>query len=390
MPSTFFRPLPSQNLRTFDDNQLRLATPTLVDIDSDGDLDVVSGDRNGNFLFFENTGTSSQANFANPQTNPFGLSDIGSFSTPAFADIDGDGDLDAFSGNLNGAIAFFENTGTASQASFASVQFNPFGLLETVGIAGGTSPTFADIDNDGDLDAFSGNESGTIAFFENTGTATQASFASAQINPFGLSDVGSFSEPVLTDIDDDGDLDLFVGSQSGTINLFENTGTANQASFASAQTAPLGLGNEGGLSSLAFGNLDGDSEVDVLLGTANGSLLFFERNATPVTVNGPITGTDAAEVFIVGNEDLNNFVALIDFQDGRDRIDLSQTDLTSFDDFIDNQSFASGGVSFGSGNSTTADQTGNFVGTAQGGVIVYGDNLTGNQTFLDASDFIFA
>ena len=123
---------------------------------------------------------------------------------------------------------------------------------------------------------------------------------------------------------------------------------------------------------------------------ANGPGIGLVDVSDTISVNGVVTGTSAAEVFVVSNDNLNNFAAIIDFQDGRDRIALSQTNLTSFEDFIDSQSFSSGGVSFGSGNSTTADQTGNFVGTAQGGLIVYSDNLTGSQTFLDASDFTFA
>lgn len=48
---------------------------------------------------------------ASQPLNPFGLPDIGLFSTPLFADIDNDGDLDAFIGAENGDTLFFKNTG---------------------------------------------------------------------------------------------------------------------------------------------------------------------------------------------------------------------------------------------------------------------------------------
>ncbi len=54
--------------------------------------------------------------FAAPSTNPFGLVGVGGgdyASLAAFADIDGDGDLDAFIGNNYDQTTFFLNTGTA-------------------------------------------------------------------------------------------------------------------------------------------------------------------------------------------------------------------------------------------------------------------------------------
>ena len=45
--------------------------------------------------------------FAASSTNPFGLSDVGIYATPAFVDIDGDGDLDFFDG-----AQYFENLPT--------------------------------------------------------------------------------------------------------------------------------------------------------------------------------------------------------------------------------------------------------------------------------------
>jgi FG-GAP-like repeat len=84
-----------------------LSDPSLVDIDGDGDFDAFFVSGGGNTLFFKNTGTTITPAFATPTTNPFGFSNIGSVKNPiTLVDIDGDGDLDAFIGNLAGDTLF--------------------------------------------------------------------------------------------------------------------------------------------------------------------------------------------------------------------------------------------------------------------------------------------
>ncbi|MEM6697949.1 MAG: T9SS type A sorting domain-containing protein, partial [Bacteroidota bacterium] len=99
-------------------------------------------------------------------STPFGLTNVGSDSAPSFADIDGDGDLDAFIGEENGNINYFENTST--NGSVPAFRFSndsePFGLTDVGDYA---APSFADIDGDGDLDAFIGEGDGNVNYFEN-------------------------------------------------------------------------------------------------------------------------------------------------------------------------------------------------------------------------------
>ncbi len=73
--------------------------------------------------------------FGNRATNPFGLSDVGSASTPTFVDIDGDGDLDAFVGSGTGNTLFYRNTASAGATApdFSAPATNPFGLTDVDG-----------------------------------------------------------------------------------------------------------------------------------------------------------------------------------------------------------------------------------------------------------------
>ena len=278
-------------------NTANLASPSFADIDGDGDLDAFVGNDYGNTLFFKNTGTVRVPEFAAAVTNPFGLSDVEAYASPTFADIDGDGDLDAFVGNDYGNMLFFKNTGTASVPEFAAAVTNPFGLSNVGAYA---SPSFVDIDGDGDLDAFAGNDYGNILFFKNTGTANDPAFAASVTNPFGLGNAGSWTNPTFVDIDGDGDLDAFVGEYYGNTQFFRNTGMASNPAFAAAAN-PFGLTNVGGWSNPAFADVDGDGDLDAFVGNGYGDTLFFLNNTAPA-----ITGA-------VANQAVNDNAALSPF-----------------------------------------------------------------------------
>ncbi len=271
------------------------STPALADIDGDGDLDAFLGSSGGDIHFFSNTGSASAPAFASSSLNPFGLANVGQRSSPELADIDGDGDLDAFIGNQDGNTYFFENTGSASAAAFAPPTVNPFGIAAVGSLS---SPDIVDIDGDGDLDAFIGDGDGKTVFFENTGSASSAAFATSSANPFGVAAVGFGSHPALADIDGDGDLDVFIGDNYGDASFFANTGSASAPAFAPSSLNPFGLANVGLVNSPAFADIDGDGDLDAFLGDGNGDTRFFVNTGS---ASAPAFAPPAANPFGLAN-----------------------------------------------------------------------------------------
>lgn len=284
-----------------------VSTPTFADIDSDGDTDAFIGDLDGNITFFQNTGRPNSPKFAAPQVNPLGLEPAGIYSTPTFADIDKDGDMDAFVGYQSGNIRFYQNTGSPSSPDFATLGDNLFGLSNVNGFS---SPTFTDIDSDGDLDAFIGYAGGGINFYQNTGSPNSPKFAAPVANPFGLSNLVEGYHPTFADIDEDGDMDAFIGYQDGNTSFYQNTGSPSSPKFAAPVTNPFGLSGVWGFSAPTFADIDSDGDLDAFIGNNLGDTAFF-LNTTSVDALPPLSGAGGQQQFTVISG--NGTVVAIDF-----------------------------------------------------------------------------
>jgi Ca2+-binding RTX toxin-like protein len=180
----------------------------------------------GNILFSQNIGTPNVPAFAAAVVNPFNFISAG--YAVDFADIDDDGDSDVFVVNDSG-LQFFQNIGTSVSPSFAPAITTPFGLN-----AGRSGLSFADIDYDGDLDAFSGSSGGG---FRNIGTVNNPQF-STKAGSYGLlagnTRYPTDNSPVFADMDRDGDFDAFIGEYGG-VSYFVNNNVPNAFNLSTAE-----------------------------------------------------------------------------------------------------------------------------------------------------------
>jgi hypothetical protein len=230
-----------------------------ADLDSDGDVDVLSTGAPSNIVFWhENTAGNGSAWAAHTLATATNAREVET------GDVDGDGDLDVLVGSLN-RVAWLENTGNPSAWPLRTI------------MSAATFPSSivpVDLDRDGDLDVVaSDSASSSVLLFwaENTaGNGTSWTVRSVATGSNGGAHVAA------ADINGDGDVDLVVGYSASHLRWFENaagTGTAW-----TAQTI-AGIPGNGRVST---GDLDGDGDQDVLAGfagTADDHTFWFENAA---------------------------------------------------------------------------------------------------------------
>ena len=227
------------------------STPTLADLDNDGDFDLIMGNKNGNLNYFENTGNALKPVWEEDGTM-FSIIDTGLYSTPFFIDLDNDEDLDLTIGDSNGNLSYYENIGTAfiPEWNKNDILFNGI----DVGIY--SAPTFSDLDNDGDFDLIVGEHEGILNYYENIGTRFNPEWVYNNSMFTGI-DVGLYSKPTFVNLDNDEDFDLIVGDYNGNINYFENTGNNTNPVWTVDNLIFSGI-DVGDHSAISFADLDFD------------------------------------------------------------------------------------------------------------------------------------
>lgn len=193
------------------------AYPAAGDLDGDGLVDVIVGNAVGRLFRMEKQGNDLIL-VGNALTNPSGqVIDVGDFASPALADIDGDGKLDLIIGERNGNLNYYRNTGTLSNPQFTLIS-EQFGQVNTQAFAGDLGYSTPAFEREGSsLYLWVGARDGRIRKFlvDNTGGAFEE-VESGMSNLF----CGERVAPTPLDVNNDGAMDLMVGCFGGSAAFF--------------------------------------------------------------------------------------------------------------------------------------------------------------------------
>lgn len=220
-----------------------------VDIDKDGDLDLIVANEFNHNIILINDGQGNLSDGTKDRLPPnwHDSEDI------ALGDFDQDGDVDIiFVSEDDKVNEYYWNNG---KGFFKAA---PYPLLVT---GKSNAVITIDLDKDGDLDLLIGNDGQNFALLNNG----QGKFTDVtrKILPVGTQTTQDLE---LGDVDLDGDLDLIVGNE-GDNQLLINNG---QGVFKdeTAQRLPLEAGQEE-TREADFGDVDGDGDLDIVFANVN-------------------------------------------------------------------------------------------------------------------------
>ena len=238
-------------------------SPNMNDFDGDGDLDLICGEFLDRFTWFENTGTRTDPVFAPGRflENDRGILRMDlEMITPSAVDWDHDGDIDLVVGDEDGRVALVENTGRVKDRM--PVFRDPVYFRQRAGyvkFGALVTPYSVDWDDDGDEDLICGNTAGNIAFIENLDGGSPPAWkepvlltANDQEIRFMAGDNGSIQGPAerkwgyttlsVADWDGDGLYDIIVNSIWGKVEWLRNIGLKGSPQLAEPQPVLVAWG----------------------------------------------------------------------------------------------------------------------------------------------------
>lgn len=302
--------------------------PAAGDLNDDHKLDFIvssglDSNKNMTTLYYQRKETSGKDQFNIISGDMLGLDPFvsGSFFTPSLADMDKDGDLDIFMSGYfldrtdagdkiqRPVFLYAKNTGTKSNPVFIGWYQNTNGLDKSIGETQLIS--IGDIDNDNDNDFISLTNSNSVSkllFLENIARPDgKADFKlSKPLTGIPTTKTGErYYPPALVDIDGDGDLDLFMLqdlSKTATgIGFYENNlcvAKSTQLTRTICEGDSIVVGNQ---------KFTQTGQYDVFLKASNlcDSTVKLNLTVNPKATTNLVKSICAGEEFTIGNVKFN-------------------------------------------------------------------------------------
>lgn len=214
-----------------------------MELDADGQSEIISGSATGHVYLFDRNSDGSFRS-GEPIEDRWGWEiNVRNLDAVFAADWDSDGDLDLLMGTMNAGVLCARNEGTAAKYAFGKpVRLKAAGKPINLSDA---APIVTDWDQDGLVDLLVGTGNGSVVWFRNIGTRTKPELAAAvtiirKSSPSSEGGWGNCVKPCVHDWNGDGRPDLLLGSESSYFGKPDQTEEERAAeSAAQAKLAKL-------------------------------------------------------------------------------------------------------------------------------------------------------
>ena len=246
------------------------------DWDQDSDLDLLVGGGDGKLWLFRNVGNSQLARFESKQPILAGNRDHwgNSYTGVLLANLVGNPLPDLVVCHSGNQVTIHQNIGSSTTPKFSErgvtieVQENCQGRFDV-----------ADWDRDGTVDLITGSFGGQLQWHPNTGTVDSPKFGHGQ--PFNDIRLAYNAHPRIIDFNQDGRLDMLLGTNWGSVTLYLNKGTEKPTlkknkSFQWSDGTNLNIRSSNGDDTTPeLADLDGDGVLDLISGGKNGQVFWM-------------------------------------------------------------------------------------------------------------------
>lgn len=297
------------------------STVTTLDLDGDGVMELLLGDIGfNNVVALYNGGTVDLAQMVDADTlfpNYDVPVDLALYPGTYHVDVDGDGRRDlVVSPNAQSlaqnakSLWYYKNDGTDDVPEFRLQQEDLF-QDQMLDFGEGAYPIAFDHDGDGLMDLLVANSGyyepvgpyvGKVALLRNTGTTTAPSFQLITDDYMDLSTsgIGQAMYPAFGDLDGDGDMDMLVGDLQGRLHFYRNIATGPTAQFQLVEPNLLDASGQildvGQYATPQLVDLDGDGLLDLIIGERNGNLNHYRNTGTISAPNWTLVSEDLGGV----------------------------------------------------------------------------------------------
>lgn len=195
--------------------------PTFGDLDNDGDLDMLTGDFDGKLAYFENAAGSGNMMNLSLSTTFYMDIDAGQSCAPQLIDIDRDGDLDLLCGERAGNIRFYENIGTANAPVFDDewTEENWGGIDTQEGCCTGYAVPHVFESPSGNYDMLVGDEDGNIFYYTNIELYLEQDLDFVPTRR--IKTYAHRVSPVAVDLTGNGRREIVFGEYGGGLGIFK-------------------------------------------------------------------------------------------------------------------------------------------------------------------------